>query len=191
MSISADPRTSYGKRSWKKTAASISLLAVMVSGLTSVALPSQAAVDQEATATAANAAFDHIYSGTNPKIVHTRTFYDGPSFSIPLSNEVASGTITTISGTLSFTQQPAGTKYIAFLCADAANTQCIDVSPTGVWASSPSWNFPATSAFAGYPAYTTFHYVVQINDGGSGSIRPALNPVRTSLKQTAQLGYTY
>ena len=38
MSISADLRTSYGKRSWKKTAASISLLAVMVSGLTSVAL---------------------------------------------------------------------------------------------------------------------------------------------------------
>jgi len=54
---------------------------------------------------------------------------------------------------------------------------------------SSSWNVPSNAGFAGYPAYTTFHYVVRIDDGGSGSTIPPLSPMRYSLQQNTNLFY--
>ena len=178
-------------KGWKKGAAGISISVLAACGIASTALPSQAAVTQDADVASTTVMSTHSYRGTSPNIVITRTYFDGPKFSIPLSNEVAAGKITTISGRLGFTQQPYGMTYRALLCADITPVVCANVSPTGSWANAAGWNYQATSAFAGLPAYTTFYYSVQINDGGSGSIRPALNPARTSLEQTTNISYTY
>ena len=156
--------------------------------LTSLASPSQAA---NAAASATNTSYAFSYTGTSPTITHTRTFYDGPNFSIPLSQNVIDGKITTFSGQLSFKTKPSGTNWLVYLCADAGNTQCVNVSPTGSWVGSNIWPVPENSSFAGYPAYTEFHYVMQLNDGGSGSIHPALNPFLNPVKLNTQINYTY
>lgn len=160
--------------------------ATVVIGLTSVVPPSQASATVETTGD-----YGTTYSGTSPTITNTRIFYDGPTFSIPLSANVIAGTITTFSGELSFKLKPGGTNWIVFLCADAADTQCADVSPTGSWVGSNIWPVPANSSFAGFPAYTAFHYVVQLDDGGTGNIHPVLSPSLNPVSLFTQISYTY
>lgn len=50
---------------------------------------------------------------------------------------------------------------------------------------------PANSTFAGFPAYTLFHYVISLNDGGSGTIHPVLSPTLNPVSLTTQINYTY
>lgn len=163
------------------------IAALAIIGLTSTGAPTRAT----AAAALATVNWGTTYTDASPMITNTRISYDGPSFSIPLSDNVIAGKITTFSGQLSFKTKPSRTNWVVFLCADAANTQCANVSPTGSWVGSNLWPVPANSSFAGFPAYTVFHYVISLNDGGSGTIHPVLNPSLNPVNLETQINYTY
>jgi len=114
----------------RRIGAGIASLSVTLLCMGSIALPSQASTP---ALVALDSSYNNNYTGTSPNIYYPRMSYDGPSFSIPLSQAVVSGKITTFSAQLAFTTKPSGTNYVVYLCADAANTQCINVSPTGSW----------------------------------------------------------
>ena len=115
------------KRSNGRRIVAFAAAAVAVIGLMSVAPMAQASAAEER----ATGKWGTTYTGTNPKITNTRIDYNGPNFNIPLSNEVIAGKITTFSGQLSLKTKPSGTNWVVYLCADDANTQCANVSPTG------------------------------------------------------------
>lgn len=134
--------------------------------------------------------YSSSYTGIVPQIYYPRLNYQGPTFTAPATTP-AGATITSVSVDLGFTLQPSNMYYQAFLCADAANTQCVDVSPTGAFKYNAGWTKTNITGFAGYPASTAFHFVVRIQDGQTGSIIPALNPYRYSKRQNATVTYTY
>ena len=143
------------------------------------AVPSQAAT---------TGSYTNAYGATAPSIYTVRFIYDAPVFTAP-SAAPTTATITTIRADLAFTQQPTGTNYLAWLCADTANQQCAPVGPTGSWFGQSTW-IAETTDFAGWPVTTEFHYVLMIDDGKTGNPYPALNPYRYSLRQNTTVYYT-
>lgn len=129
------------------------------------------------------------YTGANPEVFYPRQVNDGPNEAVPASVP-ANGVITSISGRLGTDTQPHGMWWTAYLCADAADTQCANVSPTGVWQYDAGWNY-STTAFAGWPATTKFHFAFVLQDGKTGNIIPALNPPLYVRTQNLTVNYTY
>lgn len=151
------------------------IAALAIIGLTSTGAPTRATAAEER----ATGNWGTTYTGTNPKITNTRINYNGPNFNIPLSNEVIAGKITTFSGQLSFKTKPSGTNWVVSLCADDANTQCANVSPTGSWVGSNTWpvppQTPPSPASPHTPCSTTsFHSTTVAREPSTRSSAPPL-----------------
>lgn len=78
--------------------------------------------------------------------------------------------------------------YRAFLCLDAADTQCADISPGGAYgvnAHIRSYDLEQV----GLPATTTFHLAVYVDDESTGGTYAALNPSRYLMTRSATITY--
>ena len=148
------------------------------------------AVTQAPSQAATTGSYVNNYAGVDPQLYNVRTFMDGPTFTAPAGTP-AGATITSVSASLAFTAQPTGMNYLVYLCADAADTQCANFSPTGSWYGQPTWPISGNTQLAGFPASTTLHYAVAITDGSTSSIKAALNPARYSLRQNTTVTYSY
>jgi len=154
-----------------------------------VALAATVGIQAPSQAAPVNGSYAHTYAGPAPYIYYPRTNYNGPTFTLP-SSVPAGATITTVDVDLGMSLLGNGMYYEAYLCAGAGTSDCVNVSPEGVWKYNSGWK-TSTTVFTGYPATTQFHYVYRINDGKTGSIIPALNPARYVIRQNTTVGYTY
>ena len=127
--------------------------------------------------------------GALTKVYYPRTLVNGPLNTVPATVPI-NAVITTNSGYIGFTTQPSGMWWTAYLCAGSTNTICANVSPPTGLKFNAGWSY-STTAFAGYPATTQFHFVFLLNDGQTGSIIPALSPARQSTSQGITVNYTY
>lgn len=153
----------------------LTLLAAALIGLLPVTLtasPSQAAT----------ASWTLTQGTTYPAIYQTNWVYFGTPFTAPATPTGA--VIDTVGYKWVFAQIPPALRiYTVYLCAGTGGTQCLLVSPN---LSTQAWT-GTTSAFAGFPASTTFQYAVYI----AAPTTYVLSPPCYSSSYLVTVNYTY
>ncbi|MBV9822788.1 MAG: hypothetical protein JO144_11165 [Actinobacteria bacterium] len=139
------------------------------------------------TAPAAHAAGSYtITNWTQPSMYNVRIISNGSTFSAGVS-----GTITSLTGGLTFTTQPSGMRYRAYLCMDSGDTQCYDISPGGIYGIySHSWNYSVQPAETLSALTTSFHLAVYVDDGSTGGTLQALKPYQYLMSRSAVINYS-
>lgn len=139
------------------------------------------------TAPAAHASGSYtITNWTQPSMYNARLISNGSTFSAGVS-----GTITSLTGGLTFTTQPSGMRYRAYLCMDSGDTQCYDISPGGIYGIySHSWNYSVQPAETLSALTTSFHLAVFVDDGSTGGVYQALKPYQYLMSRSAVINYS-
>jgi len=127
-------------------------------------------------------------SWNQPGLYNVRIISDGSTFSF--SGAPVGSTITTLSGSFTWTTQPSGMWYGTYLCMDLGDTQCINVGPPSYSPYSSSWSYSVDVSSLALPASTTWHVAAFISDGSTSTIHAALNPARFLTSGRVSLFYT-
>ncbi|MEV0394255.1 hypothetical protein [Polymorphospora rubra] len=155
-----------------RVAATIAGLLVGVLAALSITTPAQAAT----------ASWTQHQGTSYPTIYQTNWLYYGNAFTAPTTPPGA--VITTVYYRWIFMEIPPPLRiYTVYLCAGPNGTQCLAVSPN---LSTQSWS-ATTTAFAGFPANTTFQYVVGIG----APTTYVLTPPKHSSSYELTVTYTY
>lgn len=140
-------------------------------------------VGAAAPAQAASGSWGSTQPTTYPTLYQTNWVYYGTPFTAPAGTP-ANGVISTVAYRWEFMDlAPAGTYYTVYLCASTNGTNCLLVTPNF---STQAWS-GSTSAFAGFPATTTFQYAVYL----PASRTYVFNPPRYSRSYTLTVNYDY
>ncbi|WBB80547.1 flagellar protein FlhE [Micromonospora sp. WMMD882] len=136
-----------------------------------------------APAQAATSSWGSTQQTTYPTIYQTNWVYFGTAFTAPAGTP-STGRISSVSWRWEFLNLPPSlTTYTVYLCASTNGTNCLNVTPN--W-SSQAWS-GSTTAFANFPANTTFQYAVYL----SASTTYVVNPPRYSRSYTLDVTYNY